>query len=462
MKKTILLCISYGLILLLTGINSAIGQIQNSLSFDGNDDLVTSPGASALIANSNNISLAFWAYPTNPTPSTTSYDGFCGLRNNSDCDFYVLHYTATTVEARFRPSSGIAYDISGSGIVLNTWQHITFTYDGIMLRYYHNGIYLDSLAASGVISNSTETFYMGGLPFSASIFNLVGKLDEVGLWNKTLSQSEINCIYNSGIDTSDTNLQLCYKLNQGTANGNNTGLTTAIDATGNINGTLNNFTLNGSTSNWVAGVQGGSSVINAGICAGDSYSFNGQNLTSAGTYSDTLVSSTGCDSIVTLNLTVSSADTSVALFSTVLHSNQAGAQYQWVDCNNGYAPISGATSQNYAVTIAGSYACIVNVNGCIDTSSCHTVTFAGIADYTINDHIKHYPNPIENWLHVEVDPQLKVTAVEVTDLNGKVVYANYNLKAKALKIDATDWANGIYSMKIITTTEQAMFKLVKN
>ncbi len=41
------------------------------------------------------------------------------------------------------------------------------------------------------------------------------------------------------------------------------------------------------------------------ICAGDSYFFNGQNLTQSGSsYKDTLVNAAGCDSILTLNLTV--------------------------------------------------------------------------------------------------------------------------------------------------------------
>jgi hypothetical protein len=40
------------------------------------------------------------------------------------------------------------------------------------------------------------------------------------------------------------------------------------------------------------------------ICAGTPYSFNGQNLTASGTYYDTLANAGGCDSIVTLNLTV--------------------------------------------------------------------------------------------------------------------------------------------------------------
>ena len=43
---------------------------------------------------------------------------------------------------------------------------------------------------------------------------------------------------------------------------------------------------------------------NAAICAGSSYIFNGRVLTSAGNYSDTLMNSGGCDSIVTVNLTV--------------------------------------------------------------------------------------------------------------------------------------------------------------
>ncbi|MBQ2513811.1 MAG: hypothetical protein II535_01305, partial [Bacteroidales bacterium] len=44
--------------------------------------------------------------------------------------------------------------------------------------------------------------------------------------------------------------------------------------------------------------------LNANICQGDSYDFHGQNLTTPGTYSDTTTASNGCDSIVTLFLTV--------------------------------------------------------------------------------------------------------------------------------------------------------------
>ncbi|HLP18928.1 MAG TPA: hypothetical protein VK174_01430, partial [Chitinophagales bacterium] len=49
-----------------------------------------------------------------------------------------------------------------------------------------------------------------------------------------------------------------------------------------------------------------SSTVNASICAGETYVFNGQVLGTSGNYSDTLQATGGCDSIVTLNLTVDS------------------------------------------------------------------------------------------------------------------------------------------------------------
>lgn len=50
-----------------------------------------------------------------------------------------------------------------------------------------------------------------------------------------------------------------------------------------------------------------SDSISQNICQGSTYTFNGLNLSTSGTYYDTLISSTGCDSIITLTLTVNSS-----------------------------------------------------------------------------------------------------------------------------------------------------------
>ena len=62
-------------------------QGENSLSFDGVDDYVTCPNASAQIASSTGMSLSCWVYATNPSPSYPNFDGFAGFRNEINCDF---------------------------------------------------------------------------------------------------------------------------------------------------------------------------------------------------------------------------------------------------------------------------------------------------------------------------------------------------------------------------------------
>ncbi len=49
------------------------------------------------------------------------------------------------------------------------------------------------------------------------------------------------------------------------------------------------------------------STLNAGICSGQTYNFNGTILTTTGTYKDTVPSNDGCDSVITLNLNVNNS-----------------------------------------------------------------------------------------------------------------------------------------------------------
>jgi hypothetical protein len=76
----------------------------------------------------------------------------------------------------------------------------------------------------------------------------------VSLWNKALNTGNISSIIaNSGEIVnalSETQLKVYYKFNQGIAYGSNTGLTTLIDEKTTQNGTLINFGLIGTSSNW--------------------------------------------------------------------------------------------------------------------------------------------------------------------------------------------------------------------
>jgi hypothetical protein len=61
-------------------------------------------------------------------------------------------------------------------------------------------------------------------------------------------------------------------------------------------------------------------TINTSICSNEFYLFNGVNRNTTGTYLDTFTNSTGCDSVVTLNLTVRL--TSVGAINTTICSNE--------------------------------------------------------------------------------------------------------------------------------------------
>jgi hypothetical protein len=445
--------------LLLSG--SVHAQSNNALAFDGVNDAVTVPGASALIANSAGMSLTCWVYPTNAAPSFPNFDGFAGIRNNTDADFYLLQFSATSVEARFRGTSGIAYDIVAPVLTLNAWNHLAFTYDGSYLRLFKNGVLADSLAASDVILNTNESMLIGDQLFSGTHYYLTGKMDEVSLWSRALQPAELVCMPVNGIDTSSaTDLELYYRFNQGTASQNNSTITTLTDETGTINGTLSGFQMNGSTSNFVAGAVLITPAV-AFSCPDVPYNWNGTNITTPGVYFDTLTSVAGCDSIVQLTLSLLSVNTSVTQSGATLTAGHVGLFYQWLDCNNGFAPITGATSQSFTPSVNGSYAVIVQQSGCFDTSACITVTNVSIAEQQLSDNISVYPAVTKGQIYLEMRQMLPVVTLQLFDMSGRKIRQEELSNVWNHTMDLSVLAAGVYQVRLTTPEGSVTRKVVK-
>lgn len=438
-------------------ISSVSAQSQNALDFDGLDDQVVSVNASSLIANSSQISLSFWVYPRNPVPGFPDFDGLAGFRDNTVADFYILQYSSTAVEARFRNSAGINFDILSQGLQLNTWQQYALTYDGSFLRLFRNGLITDSVSASGVISSTATSFYLGNLVFSGTNFLLDGQMDEVALWNRALTPQEVLCIYKNKVNTTSTGLQLYYDMNTGIAGGNNSGILTIPDISNHINGVLQNFSMTGTSSNFVNGVDH-ATVITDTLCSGQTYSFNGQTLTQAGVYTATLVSSLNCDSIV--RLTLISNDTTVNQNQAVLTAVQTGGAYQWVDCNNSYNPIPGATNQTYTATANGSYAVIITANGCSDTSACHTVVTVGIHEYSVSNW-NTYPNPTVNDFTIVTNEIINNAEIIISDISGKQISRMTKDIKYQYAVDVSTLPCGSYIITLKTEKKTEKWRLIK-
>lgn len=365
-------------ILPLVGAN---GQ-NNALDFDGLDDVASAFGASAFIAAAPGLSLSCWVYPRNAGPAFPDFDGIIGFRNDVDADFYMVQISPTnTVEARLRNSAGTAFTLTAPALTLNTWQHLVLVYDGAFLTLYLNGNSIANTPASGTISNAGVPLYVGDLYYLGNHFYLDGRIDEATVWSRALTQAEVNCIMDAGLDPVDPDLQFYYKCDQGTPGGNNTSIVLLDDEQGNIDAALTGFSLITGTSNFVSGVPVGT-TINATICQGETYTLGGQLLTAPGIYTENYPVGGACDSIVTVILDVTQVNTAVAILSPgpVLTATPTATAWQWLDCDAGQAPISGATASTYTPSIDGEYAVVVTQNGCTDTSACYTILGAGIAE----------------------------------------------------------------------------------
>lgn len=126
-----------------------------------------------------------------------------------------------------------------------------------------------------------------------------------------------------------------------------------------------------------------------------------QVYTTSGIKTATIQNAAGCDSIITIDLTINTVNTAVTQTNDItIQATVTGAQYQWVDCNNNYSFENGATSRDFVATVNGSYAVIVTENGCSDTSSCTTINKVGLDDLDLSV-LKAYPNPTSNIISIE-------------------------------------------------------------
>ena len=135
---------------------------------------------------------------------------------------------------------------------------------------------------------------------------------------------------------------------------------------------------------------------------------------------------TGCTNIDSILVTVVELpDTSVVQNGNQLQAVLSGATYQWVDCNNNYAPLDGFTSASFDPATSGSYAVIVTQNNCSDTSSCYPVLITDIKEVSLNHIVSIYPNPSpDGRIDIVCQSQLDA-AIDVFDVTGKLVLSNY-------------------------------------
>lgn len=208
-----------------------------------------------------------------------------------------------------------------------------------------------------------------------------------------------------------------------------------------------------------------SPIINQSACNSFTSPSGNYTWTSSNTYWDTIPNAKSCDSILNINLTIYNIYTTVSQNGTTLTADTSGGTYQWIDCANANSYINGAVNQNYTATINGNYAVVFSENGCADTSSCYIISSAGLMSNSIENKISISPNPAHTVLIISFElSNNKNAIVKLISSSGKTVYSQPIKKTVLgkydLKIKTDNFANGLYYIVIENGYKQLLSKVI--
>jgi hypothetical protein len=152
---------------------------------------------------------------------------------------------------------------------------------------------------------------------------------------------------------------------------------------------------------------------------------------------------------------VSDLDASVTMVGATLTATLTGAGYQWVDCDNGNAPIANENGQSFTPMGSGNFAVELTVNNCTVISACQNVLITGMSDAEAM-HISVFPVPVADVLHINAN--FPITDATIYTVEGKWLgtYAN-GLRS----VDVSQLSGGMYLLVVRSAQGISQTRFVK-
>ena len=204
-------------------------------------------------------------------------------------------------------------------------------------------------------------------------------------------------------------------------------------------GTLDAYTASGSLWNQIfadidQGAMAEITELSASICGGETYTENGFNASETGVYRKTFQSIEGCDSIVSLSLTVNPSYNY-----TITATINAGETYTENGFNESEA---GTYVQNHQTIL-----------GCDSTITLVLTINSSLADIEEEQTLSFYPNPTKGELTFD----RLVERIEIIDLAGKTVGVYENKK----QLNIETLPSGAYYLRMTIGDKTIMRKVIK-
>lgn len=188
------------------------------------------------------------------------------------------------------------------------------------------------------------------------------------------------------------------------------------------------------------------SSVSATSCFNYTVPSGKRKYTASGVYRDTIPNSEGCDSIITISLTINTVNTTVVKNGNLLTAQATNATYQWLDCNAANKPITNETAQTFLPKINGNYAVGITQNQCVDTSNCLSVVLVGLGEEKTQTAIV-YPNPSQGNFRIVCDLIGLTSTIKILDITGREAAYKYQVTNGEVNIESNLGA-GIYFVHI--------------
>lgn len=167
----------------------------------------------------------------------------------------------------------------------------------------------------------------------------------------------------------------------------------------------------------------------------------------------------GCDSIVTLNLTMDTINTILTFVNGVPNVNQPNATYQWINCDENM-PVIGQTGTSFTPWYEGNFACVITYRDCQDTTNCFHSAALSVENMGIENYISVYPNPSKGNVTVKTASLFDWTTVTVYNAAGQIVKESVAIDSFTNELSLINLSKGIYLVKIETDKGSVQERLV--
>ena len=387
---------------LIDGATWTDGKYGEALSFDGTDDYASVQFSDNWNFGGNDFTVSWWE-----NRSSISSNGLATIVREVPADYpaYILGYDEDAPGPPalkvYMTSTGSSWDIaSGEDMgytIFDNWSHYVITRDGDSFYTYQNAILIDNWNSSSSLISSSNPLILGRY---ASINYYRGGLDEVRIYNRSLTADEIRQQYYSNLNKYNSTQWYFYANQSNLSEGSYTYYGYAGDRAGNqnstetrtvtinINSIITNSTVTGSTV--TSSIVNNSMIINSNITnsnvtsstINNSKVFNSvlnicnmvdSNITGSFCYLGNIDPS----DIINSNVTGSNVTDSIIQDSNVTYSNVTNVIINRSNVYNSNLTSVNATGCNIANVSLSNYVCvnssIFSVSACGTLGAANTV-----------------------------------------------------------------------------------------